>query len=636
MNDIQYIQLSKLAVSQENARRVAPESGADDELICSIAQNGLLQNLVVSPGEGPDQYLIHAGGRRYRALMHLLEAGKIDEGFLVPCKVEMDPGKVAEFSLAENTIRKDMHVVDALEAFHRLNEEKGYSDAQIAAHFGKDLREVKRILALGACAPELLEKCRAGEIDVDVLRAFTLTSDHARQLEVYEGMKAENLYMSDFNVRRRLVQESVKASSPLAKFVGRKAYEAAGGTFQEDLFEENIYFLDGSLLRDLAFKKAETAKAELGEEWNWSEINFDLAQYEIDALPRVQGEPTEKTEELESDRQALVKDLDEVQEQISDLDEDEEIEDDEYRKKLGELEGKADSLEQQIEDLDAAISGSYSYTKDAMSNGGMIVTLDSEGNLQYHRGVQSEEQAKSAKKEKAKNDPDAEAKPKYTPSLLADLEVYKSEVARLALIKNPALAVELLHYSIVAQVLRDYVQPMMDVRLGKHPAQTSKNDIATAAARVERIEALEQLRNDVPGEFLDYIDVGDYWLAFNNYAQWPDLLKLQALGHAVAASLHVDNEISGQLMATCHVELRKYWSPTKDNFFGRINKDTCLEIAGHVLGSTAAEPLKDLPKKDLAIRLEEECEEGKPGQDWIPDPMVTRSLVVEEANDKAA
>ena len=109
---LQTVSLSSLVPPTAN-----PRSGFDAErlegLAQSIAQDGVLQNLVVSKGRGA-QYRIISGERRYRALRLLEEQGKIDGDFAVPVELRAGLGKddklkrlLAE-AMLDNTALKDL------------------------------------------------------------------------------------------------------------------------------------------------------------------------------------------------------------------------------------------------------------------------------------------------------------------------------------------------------------------------------------------------------------------------------------------------------------------------------------------------------------------------------------------------
>ena len=106
----------------------------------------------------------------------------------MPCR--LIGGNVAsdEVSLAENTVRAAMHPADQVEAFRRLAD-AGSTPATIAARFGVSERTVEKRLRLGNAAPALLEAYREGGIGLETLMAFAVTTDHARQVAVWDQVK---------------------------------------------------------------------------------------------------------------------------------------------------------------------------------------------------------------------------------------------------------------------------------------------------------------------------------------------------------------------------------------------------------------------------------------------------------------
>ena len=82
------IALSQLALSDKNVRVVAPDKAAQKRLMASIASQGILQNLVVIPGD-KEQFEVIAGGRRLRALQALAKQASIALDYPVPCLVKI-------------------------------------------------------------------------------------------------------------------------------------------------------------------------------------------------------------------------------------------------------------------------------------------------------------------------------------------------------------------------------------------------------------------------------------------------------------------------------------------------------------------------------------------------------------------
>ena len=160
-----------------------------------------------------------------------------------------------EVSLAENSVRAAMHPADQVEAFRRLAD-AGSTAAAIAARFGVSERTVEKRLRLGNAAPVLLEAYRAGEIDLDTLMAFAITTNQARQSAVWETVSQRGYRPGAWQIKRLLTEDRVPATSAIVRFVGIEAYEAAGGRIDRDLFaeedERGIWFDDPDLLNKLA------------------------------------------------------------------------------------------------------------------------------------------------------------------------------------------------------------------------------------------------------------------------------------------------------------------------------------------------------------------------------------------------
>src|ERR1700674_1722523 len=103
------IPLTQLDKSDLNVR-TSFDKGAMQELQASIFAHGLMQNLVVIKSKG-NRYSVIAGGRRLAAMQALRKEGKLPKDHTVPCRIA-DDEKASELSLAENTVREEMHPAD--------------------------------------------------------------------------------------------------------------------------------------------------------------------------------------------------------------------------------------------------------------------------------------------------------------------------------------------------------------------------------------------------------------------------------------------------------------------------------------------------------------------------------------------
>lgn len=129
---IEYVALSRLTLSQLNARKKAPTG--IDAMAATIAKNGFIQNLVVHETKGsakPPKLGVCAGQRRLAALDLLVEQGRITKDYQVPVLI-VSEGEAVAASLIENREREAMSLADECVAFRLLTEE-GRSVAHIAA-----------------------------------------------------------------------------------------------------------------------------------------------------------------------------------------------------------------------------------------------------------------------------------------------------------------------------------------------------------------------------------------------------------------------------------------------------------------------------------------------------------------------
>ena len=208
------------------------------ELEASLEAHGLLENLVVRAHDDEKTFHVVGGGRRLRALRTLARKrrGRFRTTTPIPCRVLPDDAIDEEISYTENAVRVNMHPIDEFTAFHTMLE-RGLSVREIANRFGLTVQAVQRRLRLGAVAPEILAQARDDRLTLDQLQAFASTPDRGRQLDVWNKVRNQTGYTPTAGwIRNELQQGLVSAASARARFVGLKAYKAAGGTVEEDLF----------------------------------------------------------------------------------------------------------------------------------------------------------------------------------------------------------------------------------------------------------------------------------------------------------------------------------------------------------------------------------------------------------------
>lgn len=373
------IPFNKLVLSQFNVRRV--KAGVSiEELAEDIARRTLLQGLNVRPvldAEGAEtgMFEIPAGGRRYRALELLVKQKRLAKTAPVPCVVR-DPSTdilAEDDSLAENIQRAPLHPLDQFRAFQALRE-KGRSEEDIAAAFFVGVNVVKQRLRLASVSSTLLDIYAEDEMSLEQLMAFTVTSDHARQEQVWQAV-AESWQKEPYQIRRMLTEKTVRASDRRAVFVGLDAYEAAGGVVLRDLFQSD----DGGWLEDIALLDglvAEKLKAEAEtiatEGWKWIEVAFDFPYGRTQGLCALEGVVADLTSEEQATIDALNAEYAKLEGKYEDADE----LPNEVDERLGEIEAALAAFDHRPVTYDLA----------DIARAGVFVSIDAEGALSVDRG----------------------------------------------------------------------------------------------------------------------------------------------------------------------------------------------------------------------------------------------------------
>lgn len=177
------------------------------ELAQSIRQHGLLQPLVVSPGEddGAGGYRLIAGERRLRA-------AKLAGLSNVPVVVRGVEGHQRfELALIENLQRSDLSPIEEAKAYARLMSESSETQEQLAKRLGKGRSRIAQLTRLLKLSAEMQGALERGEI----------TTGHAQALLSFEEPERGKLFV--LIVERKLSVRQAEAWTAGAKPSGRTA-----------------------------------------------------------------------------------------------------------------------------------------------------------------------------------------------------------------------------------------------------------------------------------------------------------------------------------------------------------------------------------------------------------------------------
>ena len=650
------IPFNKLVLSQYNVRRV--KAGVSiEELAEDIARRTLLQSLSVRPildadGVETGMFEIPAGGRRYHALELLVKQKRLAKTAPIPCVVR-DPSTdilSEDDSLAENIQRAPLHPLDQFRAFQALRD-KGRSEEDIAAAFFTSVNIVKQRLRLVSVSPALLDVYAEDGMSLDQLMAFTVTSDHARQEQVWQALG--NAWSKEpYQIRRMLTEKTVRASDRRAVFVGLDTYEAAGGVVLRDLFQSD----DGGWLEDVALLDRladEKLKAEAetiaAEGWKWIEVAVDFPYGHNRGLRRLEGVTAALTEGERAAIEALNAEYAKLEADHAEADE------------------LPDDVDQRLGEIETALAAfddrPVAYAPADIARAGVFVSIGAEGALHVDRGyVRPDDEAPTRDPDPDSDtaitiqrgtipsaasvapravitvagpasEPDEEDDDVIKPlpeRLVTELTAERTLALRDKLATTPSVAFQSVLHKFCLDVFARYLASgtAMDVsvRSASFPVQAQGlNETPAAKAIAERHKAWEaRLPKDKDSiwPWLATLTDDEQGALFAHCASFGvNALYEKADRYGGSVSAHtVDQRLADADRIAKAVNLdmvQAGWRPTVENYLGRVPKRRILEAVREGAGDRAAQLIDHLKKGDMA----KEAQRLLADSGWLPEPL---------------
>ena len=653
------IPFNKLVLSQSNVRRIKAGISVE-ELAEDIARRGtLLQSLNVRPvldesGNETGMFEVPAGGRRYQALAILVKQKRLARTAPVPCVVR-DPATnilAEDDSLAENTQRVALHPLDQFRAFLALRD-KGMSEEEIAAAFFTTVQVVRQRLRLATVSPVLLDIYAEDSMTLEMLMAFTVNPDHARQEQVWESIR-NSWQKEPWQIRRLLTETTVPSSDKRAGFIGLEAYEAAGGAVLRDLFshDNDGWLQDVALLDRLVDEKLKGMADEIAAEgWKWIDASVELPYGHTNGLRKLTGATQDLTEEEREAREALRNEYDDLESQYSEAsDLPEEVD-----RRLAEIESALEAFENRP----------VSFDPDEIARAGVFLSIGRDGELVVDRGyVRPEDEPEAAVEcngartdgaagidrvdadvdlsarcavitigsQSADADDDEGEVIKPLPErLVTELTAERTLALRDKLANNPSVAFLVVLHKFCRDVFSRYMtySPAMEVSVrntGFSLQAPGLKDIPAAQAIEERHQAWEARMPADEAALWDWLaslegieqaELFAHCAAFGVNALYE---KADRYGGGTVTVHGIQQRLAEADRLARAVDLDMVeagWKPTVENYLGRVTKPRILEAVREGAGERAAELIDNLKKGDMA----KEAERLLADTGWLPEPL---------------
>ncbi len=182
--------INEIPLEQISPNPEQPRTDFDDtaleELALSIRQLGIIQPLSLRKN-GPSNYLIIAGERRYRAA---IMAGLTS----VPAYIRnANEEELTEMALIENIQREDLNPIEIALAYKKLIDTHNLTQEKLSERIGKKRATIANFLRLVHLPAEVQMGLRNKEVDMGHARALLSIPSPAIQIKLYQEIVKKGL-----------------------------------------------------------------------------------------------------------------------------------------------------------------------------------------------------------------------------------------------------------------------------------------------------------------------------------------------------------------------------------------------------------------------------------------------------------
>ena len=627
---IQMIPLNKLRLSPHNVRKTGAEDNLD-EFAANIAENGILQNLIGGVAKKRGFFDIFAGGRRLRALNRLAASGIVAADVDVPVRVlDQDNQGIAGTSLTENFYRLQMTPTDECTAFLHFLGKDGDIDA-VAKRFGQTRRFVEGRLRLATLAPPVFDALAAGEMTMEVAKAYAATPDQAKQLAVFEEVSNSWLATNAHEIKKRILGQSIPASHPVALLVGEERYTAAGGRIERDLYTaaESAEWLDGALAQSLAAAIMQEAAAWLAEQTGVGTIVPLLAKgstwtdREDLTQARLEREPISEASQAR---------IDEIEREIAGIEDRFETEGlDEDESEALNAKHEALGVERcQLQDTPVAVDTERKATLT------QFVVIGADGTPTVEPGYWEEPRRRQGQDGEASAptiDPEkAAAKAQGLSGVLADeLSMARRDVLALHIASDPAIALDLAIFSLAEKAMGKYGELGTSLAVNRRNDPIAKNGLPDSPAG----GALADIRKNLDTAWSEHETVP---ARFDAFRLLDDEKRASWLAVCVASSIEASlggagigrhNAFHDHLGHLLEIDVAAWWRPSAGSYFARVRKTGMQRTLDAIGGPVLAARYASSKSAEMADACEKLCDGSAitepeirdAGLAWLPVAM---------------
>lgn len=187
-DDIQlfHCPVHRLIPNPYQPRQVVQDAHLED-LIASVKEKGVIQPILATRTDVPDQYQILAGERRWQAARM---AGLAEVPVLLR---DTTPAEVLELALIENIQRRDLNCIEEALAYQRLHDEFHLTQEDIARRVGRNRATVSNLLRLLQLPSDIQNDVLNGSLSMGHARTLLALTGHDQMRQVRDIILQKHL-----------------------------------------------------------------------------------------------------------------------------------------------------------------------------------------------------------------------------------------------------------------------------------------------------------------------------------------------------------------------------------------------------------------------------------------------------------
>ena len=180
-------------------------------LVESVREHGVIQPIIVSPGDEVENYNLISGHRR-------LEAARQVGLETIPAIIrDADDRERLELALTENLQRQNLSSLEQADAYAQLRDEFALTPEEIARRMGKSSITVQNLLRQLMLPERIKRALDAGRIEDGHARAILKLDDSAKQLNAFEQILLRDLSVRKTEALIRLLSVEIQHDFELTK-----------------------------------------------------------------------------------------------------------------------------------------------------------------------------------------------------------------------------------------------------------------------------------------------------------------------------------------------------------------------------------------------------------------------------------